>query len=256
MEPLANANVASKRKFNFEHAFRPIYHFSRLAGLWPFSIIHDSNGTIQRARIGPFNIMWSILIICLNLVSLLDTYRDLRAQQGKNTIRIYVAAFTVFQFGSFLFTTIRISLDLINRKRLIGILRAFNTFDSEVRFFFKDFYFQFVSGFVFFLLQQMQLSKFGVNLDNKKDCRRAWLSCMTTTLLLLFFLIFHAFELFILHEDLWLILDRFGHNLIYFVMWIPPVVSSLFLIHGVRERFAVLNVGLRYFSQSILLYFI
>lgn len=134
METLDNANLALKRKFDFEHAFRPLYHFSRFAGLWPFSIIHDLNGTIQSARIGPFNIFYPISIVSLNLASILTTYVNVKANHENHVNRFESVVFTVFRIVSSLFTTIRISLDLINRKRLIGILRAFNTFDYEVRY--------------------------------------------------------------------------------------------------------------------------
>lgn len=136
MEPLAAANIASKKKFNFEHAFRPIRYFSRFAGLWPFSIVHNSTGTIQRTRIGPLNILSSILIIIWNLTLSLESYGKLRASHESHAVHIRFVVFSAFQISFALFTTIRISMDLINRNQLIDILGKFNTFDDEVRFFF------------------------------------------------------------------------------------------------------------------------
>lgn len=141
MEPLANTDIALKRKLNFEHAFRSLYCLSRFAGRWSFSIIHDSNGSIRRARIGPFNILWAILIICLNLASLLDLYWTLKVEQEmeeeNHAIRIRFAVSAACQISSSLSTIIQISLDMIISERFADILRKFNTFDNEVRYFFK-----------------------------------------------------------------------------------------------------------------------
>lgn len=136
MEPLANANIILKRKFNFKYAFQPLYYFSRFVGLWPFSIIHDSKGTIQKAHIGPFNILTSILIVCLNLAQSLDSYRNLKVELAKYKVRIRFTVFIVFKISFSLFTIIRISMDLINSNELVDILKKFNAFDNEVRFIF------------------------------------------------------------------------------------------------------------------------
>lgn len=121
------------KKFNFEHAIRPVYYFSRLTGQWPFSIIHDSNGKIQRARVGFFEILWSILVICLNLTVSLDSYEDFKAEQEKHPIRIRFIVGDVLDMSSVLFITIGIVLGIINRKRLVNVLKKINAFDSKVR---------------------------------------------------------------------------------------------------------------------------
>lgn len=121
------------KKFNFEHAIRPVYYFSRLTGQWPFSIIHNANGKIQRARVGFFEILWSILVICLNLTVSLDSYEDFKAEQEKHPIRIRFIVGDVLDMSSVLFITIGIVLGIINRKRLVNVLKKINAFDSKVR---------------------------------------------------------------------------------------------------------------------------
>lgn len=83
MEPLANANIILKRKFNFEYAFWPLCFFSSFFGLWPFSIIYDSNGTIRGVRIFFFDVLRSIVIICLNVALSLESYEHLGVEQKK-----------------------------------------------------------------------------------------------------------------------------------------------------------------------------
>lgn len=135
MKTFAVAKIVQLRKFNFEYAIRPVYYFSRLAGLWPFSIIHDSNGKIRRARIDVFDILCPILVICLNVLFSLDAYKSSKLGLKKHAIRIRIIVFTVFQISSLLFTAIGIALDVINRNRLVDILAKFDTFDNEVRYF-------------------------------------------------------------------------------------------------------------------------
>lgn len=133
METLAGEEKVQMRKFNFEYAIRPIYYFSRLSGLWPFSIVRDSNGKIQRARIGFFDILWPILLICLHLKLSLEYYEDFRATVKNHVIRIRFVVFCILDMTSFLFITIEIVLNGINRNKLVDILGKFDTFGNEVR---------------------------------------------------------------------------------------------------------------------------
>lgn len=134
MKTIATVNIASMRTSNFEHSFRPLYCFSRFAGLWPFSIIRDANGIIQSTSIGLFDVFWSLFIIFLNFAVSLNVYKKLKAQHENNAIDIQYVVFAIFEISSFLFTIIRISLDLINRDKLVNVLKRFNTFDKKVGF--------------------------------------------------------------------------------------------------------------------------
>lgn len=132
MHILGTTNNVSQTKFNFEHIFRPIYYFSRFAGLWPFSIIRNSTGKIQKARCGPCDILWMILVLGFNLTFALDAYIQLRKEQQKLVVHIRYIVESIFEICSFLFITIGIVLDVINRNRIVDILQKFNKFDHEV----------------------------------------------------------------------------------------------------------------------------
>lgn len=141
MESLANAKNTQLRKFDFEYGFRPVYYFLRFTGLWPFSIIHHSNGKIQRARIGSTDILWLILITCLNLILAFFAIEILMSEQGIQEKRNQFILFSIFKMCSVLFEIFAIVLDIINRNKLVDILRKFNTFDNEVSiFFFTEFF--------------------------------------------------------------------------------------------------------------------
>lgn len=135
MDASETSNNVSVKNLNFDHIFRPVYYFSRFAGLWPFSIIRNPNGIIHKARCGPYDILWLILVLCFNLALSLDAYEQLRTAQKEHEAHIRIVVESIFEISSFLFITIGIVLDVINKNRLVDISKKFTTFDYEVRYF-------------------------------------------------------------------------------------------------------------------------
>lgn len=130
MNTLADTKNIQLQKLNFEYAFRPAYYFSRFAGLWSFSIIHDSNWSIQRTRIGLSDVLWSISMICLNLTLAFLTYKRLKEGDEKSDTRLVMLH--IFRMAFLLIGVLEILLDMINRNKLVDILQKFNGFDNEV----------------------------------------------------------------------------------------------------------------------------
>lgn len=131
-DTLANANNIQLGKFDFKHAFRPVYCFSRFTGQWPFSIVYDSNTKVGKARVGFFGILWSILVICLNLTLALDGYEQLREEREKDVIHLRTLVGNIFGISSLLFIVIGMVLNIMNRHKFVNILRKLNTFDIKV----------------------------------------------------------------------------------------------------------------------------
>lgn len=132
MGTLVNTKNIQLRKLNFEHAIRPIYYSTRFAGLWPFTIVHDSNGNIQKARVGLSDVLWSILFICFHLTLAFYTYKKVKTTQlRENQLRFIVL--NVFLLSSLLVGILGIIIDMINSEKIVDILRKFNAFDKEVR---------------------------------------------------------------------------------------------------------------------------
>lgn len=135
MGTLVNKNNFRMRKISFEHAIRPVYYSTRIAGLWSFTIVHDSNGNIQNARVSLSDILWSVLFICFHATLAFYTYKKVKIAQEKVENQLRFIVLNVFLMTSILTGIFGIVFDMINRDKLIDILRKFNTFDSEVRFF-------------------------------------------------------------------------------------------------------------------------
>ena len=137
MEFLANAKNMHSKKPNFEYGFRPNYYYSRAIGLWPFTIVHDANETIQNSHVCSIDVVWFLASICLYLISAFYVYGDMIYEEDFESVKSY----TYFIFHLFLIVTLLsgacgIVLDMFNRRKLVNVLQKFIAFDNEVRFFF------------------------------------------------------------------------------------------------------------------------
>lgn len=136
MSTIENEPYASPK--DVQHGFQPIYYFSRCAGLWPFTISYNSNGSIAGARIHIFDILWLLTSICLYFTALFYTYEDIEASQAFEQTQFFATLiFFLNEIPPLLFGTIWIVLDMFNRNRLVDILKKFTLFDKKVSFFFK-----------------------------------------------------------------------------------------------------------------------
>lgn len=91
------------------------------------------------------------------------------------------------------------------------------------------------------------MSKFGVNFNYKRDYRRTWLYFTIVVLMILILLFFLVFDVFVSRAELLSTLDGFCFNFLYFVVWIPDVISFIIFIRSLYERFVTLNTLLRFF---------
>lgn len=243
----ANIKNAHSKQLNFEHGFRPIYYFSRAAGLWPFSICRDSNGVIQPARLSRLDGAWFFISLCLHLFAMFYYYLSLVELEGSNkTILTFSILYTLFQIKSLLIGAFGIILDLLNRYTLVNLLRKFIVFDSEVGHFIHDHFYSINIANSSQIWSFKQMAKFGIYFNYKNDSRRAFAylfvpSVITVTLIIASNITYEIYAnksiYFILFEDI--------INLRPFI-WIPIVISFTTFIRGLLERFVALNTLLRY----------
>lgn len=126
-------NTSKSTSKSVQYGFRPIYFYSRCAGLWPFTITYHSNGSIKNAQIRIFDCLWFLISICLYLTALISSYdymKDSEASKEKNFFTNLM--FYINQIPPLLFGPVCIVLDMLNRNRLINILNKFTIFDKEV----------------------------------------------------------------------------------------------------------------------------
>lgn len=122
----ANENEAQMKTFNFVDSFRPVYYFSRLFGLMPFTINCDSYGDVQKSTITKFDGFW--LVISVVLYSLMPFFINVLSGPFFVIILGYI-----FAIIGFIYSVLKILVDVCNRSKYIAILKKITIFDKEVR---------------------------------------------------------------------------------------------------------------------------
>lgn len=128
METLTDA----RNELNFQYSFRPIYYYSRVVGLWPFTIVHDSNGSIEKTRVRFVDALYLFISICSYLMAIFFTFTKLKPNAASYVHFI----FFIFQTTSLLLGVCAVVLDMFNRNKLANILKMLTAFDNEVGCFF------------------------------------------------------------------------------------------------------------------------
>lgn len=122
----------SARPKKYQHGFQPIYYVSRFVGLWPFTIVYHSNGSIKGPRVDLFDSFWFLISICLYLIALFYTCEFMKYQDPNKSNYLSELLFYLSQIPTLLFGAVNIVLDMYNRNSIVLILHKFITFDSKV----------------------------------------------------------------------------------------------------------------------------
>lgn len=120
------------RKFDFYHAFMPLYTFSRLFGYMPFSIVRSLNGNILTSKVTVLDLIWFFIAIVWYFLLAAIATKNLRLPQDPNeSLTINVGDHLLLIVG-LLLGIFSIIMDMFNRNKLVKIVQNFNTFDDEV----------------------------------------------------------------------------------------------------------------------------
>lgn len=142
LESLADNNQVKKdakhvhpKKWDFANSFAPIYYFSRVTGLLPFTIARNSNGEIQMPSVSRLDRLWFVVSICLHLsliCILLPSFNELKKVLTRQQfILIYCDQLRLVL--SLIFGALTIAMDMCNRFKLVALLKKITIFDKEVR---------------------------------------------------------------------------------------------------------------------------
>lgn len=113
---------------DFAYSFRPIYYFTRIFGLMPFSLVRDKNTKAQRPRVSILDGFWFIISICIYLWG---AYVSTVHIMQFGAIIVSKANFVVRIFG-LIFGAFLIVVNMLNRFKLVNIFNDFAIFDKEV----------------------------------------------------------------------------------------------------------------------------
>lgn len=131
---LSVVNSKKVKSNKIEHGFESIYYFSRAIGVWPFTIVYNSNGLIQSTGVCVVDGFWIVISMCLYFTAIFFTYQDLKDANHSNVDSIAFSLHYLIQMMTLLFGAIcGILLNFINRNKIMNILEEFITFDNQVR---------------------------------------------------------------------------------------------------------------------------
>lgn len=118
---------------NFLHSFGPVYYYSRLFGLMPFTIDCDASHGIPKPHIDIFDGIWFLLSILIYITMAIIAYNDMKLPQDSDTASfILILGDYVLLILGLIYSALIIIFDMYNRFRLIEILNKFITFDRDV----------------------------------------------------------------------------------------------------------------------------
>lgn len=123
-------NEIPVKRINFLYIFRPIYYFSRISGLMPFSITYGANGEVQRPKITILDGIWFVISIFVNS---LQVYLTLRVMFVKQTSPTFVMILgNTFLLMTTIYGVGAVAMDMCNRFKFIEILKSLAIFDNQV----------------------------------------------------------------------------------------------------------------------------
>lgn len=121
-------------KLNFEYCIRPIYYISRVCGLLPFSVTRNLNRDIEAPRMNTFDRLFFTLSICWYLFLTYTSFCHIQHWQSLNISHVLtIGNYSLLMIG-LIFGVLTITMDMLNRNRLVDILKKFIIFDQNVIF--------------------------------------------------------------------------------------------------------------------------
>lgn len=105
-----------------------VYVIARLYGLWPFSVNFNQKLKTSTVYLNAFDWLWFVVAILIHLLWFLVYWHT---SGHRDSFIAYLLARSM-DILSIVYWLLTLVLDLINRKRIWGIIGSFDEFDKEV----------------------------------------------------------------------------------------------------------------------------
>lgn len=125
-------NETQVQQINFLYSFRPIYYFSRIFGLMPFSIIYDSNGEIKQSKITIVDGIWFLISMFIYSLHLYLTLLKFSNQTTPTTFVMILG--NTFLLMIVMYGAGAVAMGMCNRFKYIKIAKNFTVFDRQASF--------------------------------------------------------------------------------------------------------------------------
>lgn len=115
----------------FNDAIRSAHRISRIFGQLPFSVKYKSNDEIDGTHVGIFDLIWFCISIAIYLYFFRTIWMTFDLSGDFQSLIIFLISRLIL-LADLLLSAIAIILDMLNRNRLVGILKELKVFDVEV----------------------------------------------------------------------------------------------------------------------------
>ena len=130
--PESATKTAESNKFRCSYSIRPIYYFSRAFGLFPFTVVTDTNGDVQGARVTLFDFLWFLISICLYLLMASYCFINIHRPQNPGESYILMLGDYALLIIGLIYGAVIIALDMYNHRTFIELMKNLMSFDDEV----------------------------------------------------------------------------------------------------------------------------
>lgn len=117
---------------NFCYNVRPIHIYSRVFGLIPYCIVQSENGDSYEARVGVFDFIWFIISICSYLLLGFTYIQTIEVPTNSDESYILILGDGILITMGVFSGAIIVAMDMLNRFRIVDILKKFSLFDKKV----------------------------------------------------------------------------------------------------------------------------
>lgn len=252
MDYLLYSRTNQSQKVNFEYGIRPIYYYSRIVGLWPFSITHNLNGVIQTTRISLADGVWFFISLIMFSTATISKFEHIKYMSNLNLMIIIFNH--IFHIIGLATGPLIITLDMYNRNKMADILASFTIFDNNV---FNNVFVDLnpkLSKLIWFLfLYHLQMSRWKVHFNYKNEYWRACIHIIVPVLLTFImqtvsFLVFDVIESKQSNYTLTSVFKSESPHILRNSIWIVILYPFIIFIRNLYDRFNALNSLLRFIS--------
>lgn len=115
------------------HSFCPVYYFSRIFGLMPFTVAHGTNESIRKPEVRLVDGVWFGVSICFYIALAILILKSVKLPDSahKPSYILMLGDYLQLIVG-LIYASLIIIFDMCNRCKLVGILNKFIIFDHEV----------------------------------------------------------------------------------------------------------------------------
>lgn len=134
--PLAPTQIGAenvtKKTLTFYHSIQPVYIISRIFGLLPFTVLYNSNGYMHKAKVRLLDLIWFVFMIIVNFGLTYKMVTKVQRMIDGDTSILFASGRLIILLN-FVKVAVASILDMLNRNRLVKMLKDFLKFDKSVR---------------------------------------------------------------------------------------------------------------------------